>query len=89
MPVILAAVLGAVAGPAVGWLERHGVPRVGGAVLVLLGLVVIGVVIVLLVVGGISANSGDIRRRWTKRWTRSRVGWKTSASITRRASRRM
>src|SRR5215207_6656043 len=60
MPVITAAVLGAVAGPAVGWLERHRVPRVGGAVLVLLGLAAIGVLIFCLVVGGISANSGDI-----------------------------
>jgi predicted PurR-regulated permease PerM len=33
MPVILAAVLGAVAGPWVGWLERHGVRRAGGAIL--------------------------------------------------------
>ena len=32
MPVTLAAVLGAVAGPAVGWLEDHGVPRIGGAI---------------------------------------------------------
>ena len=38
MPVLLAAVLGAVAGPAVGWLERHRIPRIGGALLVLLGL---------------------------------------------------
>ena len=60
MPVILAAVLGAVAGPAVGWLERHRVPRIGGAILVLLGLVAIGVVIFCLVFGGISAQSGDI-----------------------------
>src|SRR4051794_15428830 len=60
MPVILAAVLGAVAGPGVGWLERHRVPRIGGAVLVLLGLVAIGVLIFLLVFGGISANSGEI-----------------------------
>ena len=60
MPVILAAVLGAVAGPAVGRLERHGVPRIGGAILVLLGLVAVGVLIFLLVVGGISAQSGDI-----------------------------
>ena len=60
MPVILAAVLGAVAGPAVGWLERHRVPRVGGAILVLLGLVAIGVLIFCLVFGGISAKSGDI-----------------------------
>jgi putative heme transporter len=60
MPVILAAVLGAVAGPAVGWLERHRVPRIGGAILVLLGLVAIGVLIFCLVFGGISDNSGDI-----------------------------
>ena len=60
MPVIAAAVLGAVAGPAVGWLERHRVPRIGGAVLVLLGLVAIGVLIFCLVFGGISANSGEI-----------------------------
>jgi putative heme transporter len=60
MPVILAAVLGAVAGPAVGWLEHHRVPRIGGAIIVLLGLVAIGAFIVLLVVGGISAQSGDI-----------------------------
>src|SRR5215211_3439758 len=60
MPVILAAVLGAVAGPAVGWMERHRVPRAGGAILVLLGLVALGVLVFCLVFGGISANSGDI-----------------------------
>jgi predicted PurR-regulated permease PerM len=60
MPVILATVLGAVAGPAVGWLERHKVPRAGGAILVLLGLVAIGVLIFCLVFGGISAQAGDI-----------------------------
>ncbi len=60
MPVIFAAVVGAVAGPAVGWLEGHGVPRIGGAILVLLGLVAIGVLIFCLVTGGISAQSGDV-----------------------------
>jgi len=60
MPVILAAVLGAVAGPAVGWLERHRVPRVGGAILVLLGLVAISVFICLLVFAGISDQSASI-----------------------------
>jgi predicted PurR-regulated permease PerM len=60
MPVILAAVLGAVAGPLVGWLERHRVPRIGGAILVLLGLVAIGVLIFSLVTGGVSEQSGDI-----------------------------
>ena len=60
MPVILAAVLGAVAGPAVDWLARHRIPRIGGAFLVLLGLVAIGALIFFLVVGGISANSAEI-----------------------------
>jgi predicted PurR-regulated permease PerM len=65
-PVLLAGVLGAVAGPAVGWLERHRVPRIGGAILVLLGLVAIGVVIFCLVFGGISAQSGDISAKLNK-----------------------
>ena len=60
MPVIVASVLGAVAGPAVGWLEGHRVPRIGGAILVLLGLVAIGVLIFLMVFSGLSAQSGDI-----------------------------
>jgi predicted PurR-regulated permease PerM len=60
MPVIVAAVLGAVAGPAVSWLERHRIPRLGGAILVLLLLVAIGVLVFCLVFGGVSANSGDI-----------------------------
>jgi predicted PurR-regulated permease PerM len=60
LPVILAAVLGAVAGPAVGALERRGVPRIGGAILVLIGLVAIGVLVFLLVFHGITAQSGDI-----------------------------
>ena len=63
MPVLFAAVLGAVAGPAVGWLERRRVPRIGGAVLVLLGLVAIGALILLLVFGGISAQAGDVSAR--------------------------
>ena len=63
MPVLFAAVLGAVAGPAVGWLERHRVPRIGGAILVLLGLVAIGALILLLVFGGISAQAGDVSAR--------------------------
>jgi predicted PurR-regulated permease PerM len=66
MPVILAAVVGAVAGPAVGWLERHRVPRLGGAILVLLGLIVIGVIVFCLVFGGISANSADISAKLNK-----------------------
>jgi predicted PurR-regulated permease PerM len=60
MPVILALVLGAVAGPIVGALERRRVPRAAGAGLVLLGLVLIGAAVFALVVHGISANASDI-----------------------------
>jgi predicted PurR-regulated permease PerM len=60
MPVILAGVLAAVAGPIVNLLERHRVPRAGGAALVLIGFVVLGILIFLLVVGGITSQSGDI-----------------------------
>ena len=60
MPVILAGVLAAVAGPIVNKLEQHRVPRAAGAALVLIGLVVIGILIFLLVVGGITSQSGDI-----------------------------
>ena len=88
MPVILAAVLGAVAGPAVGWLERHRVPRIGGAVLVLLGLVAIGVVIFLLVFGGISAQSGDISAKLNQALDKIQGWLTTSAWTTRRAPRR-
>ena len=75
MPVILATVLGAVAGPAVGWLERHRVPRIGGAILVLLGLVAIGVLDLLprlrRHIGPVGGHLGEDR---TRRWTRSRAG---------------
>jgi putative heme transporter len=60
MPVTLALVLGAVAGPLVGALERRGLPRGAGAGLVLLGLVVIAALVLALVLHGISANSSDI-----------------------------
>jgi putative heme transporter len=60
MPVILALVLGAVAGPIVGALERRRVPRAAGAGIVLLGLVLVGVVVFALVVHGITANESDI-----------------------------
>jgi putative heme transporter len=70
MPVLLAAVLGAVAGPGVGWLERHRIPRIGGAILVLVGLVAVGVLIFCLVFGGISAQSADISAKLNQALTK-------------------
>ena len=60
-PVLVAGVLAAVAGPGVSWLgRRYNVPRAAGAGLVLLGLLVLGVLLALLVIGGIVAQSDQI-----------------------------
>ncbi len=80
MPVLVAGVLGAVAGPAVGWLEGHRVPRIGGAILVLLGLVVIGVLIFCLVFGGITAQSDDISAKLNGALDKLR-GWLDDAGV--------
>ena len=80
MPVLVAGVLGAVAGPAVGWLEGHRVPRIGGAILVLLGLVVIGVIIFCLVFGGITAQSDDISAKLNGALDKLR-GWLDDAGV--------
>jgi putative heme transporter len=80
MPVILATVLGAVAGPGVGWLERHRVPRIAGAILVLLGLVAIGVLIFCLVFGGISAQSGDISAKLNQALVKIQ-GWLSDVGV--------
>ena len=72
-PVFVAAVLGAVAGPAVGWLGRHRIPRIGGAILVLLGLAAIAALIVLLVFGGIAAQADDISAKLSQGLEKLRV----------------
>jgi predicted PurR-regulated permease PerM len=85
MPVILAAVVGAVAGPAVGWLEHHRVPRIGGAILVLLGLVAIGVFIFLLVFGGISDQSASISAKLNQALDKIQ-GWLADVGVDRTQS---
>jgi putative heme transporter len=60
VPVVVGGVVATVASPAVTWLRGHGVPRALGALIVLLALAAIGVVILLLVLGGIVAESGKI-----------------------------
>jgi putative heme transporter len=59
-PVITAAVVAAVAAPLVSWAERHRVPRLVGAVLVLVGFILLSVATVVVVVGGITSQSGDL-----------------------------
>jgi predicted PurR-regulated permease PerM len=61
-------------------LERHRVPRIAGAILVLLALVAIGVLIFCLVVGGISAQSGDISAKADKSLDKIQ-GWLSDVGV--------
>jgi putative heme transporter len=60
MPVITAAVIASVAAPVVGWAASRGVPRPLGAALLLLSIVVLGVVLLLVIVGGITGETDDL-----------------------------
>jgi predicted PurR-regulated permease PerM len=60
IPVITAAILASVLAPLVRWLKRHGVPRGAGAAIVLLMIVAAGALIALLVLSGVSAESGEL-----------------------------
>ena len=59
-PVITAAVLAAVASPLVAWMNRHRIPRPLAAIFIMLGLIAVGVGLFLMVIGGITAEAGDI-----------------------------
>jgi predicted PurR-regulated permease PerM len=60
-PVVAGTIVAAVAGPAVTWLQRRGVPRAAGAALMLLLVLALTVVVFLLVVHGIIAQGDQIR----------------------------
>jgi len=60
MPVITAAVVASVASPLVGWLQRHHVPRPVGAVLLLVGLILLSAFVVYIVLAGITSQAGDL-----------------------------
>ena len=59
-PVIVASVVAAVASPLVAWFQGHHVPRILGAVLVMLGLVAIGIGMTVAVITGITGESSSI-----------------------------
>ena len=59
-PVIAATVVASVASPLVGWLARHRVPRLVGAILVLIAIVVLGGLVVFIVLAGIRSQLGDL-----------------------------
>ena len=61
IPVAVGAILATVAGPLVTKMHGHGVPRIAGAAIVLLAFLALGVLIFLLVVGGLSEQSSEIK----------------------------
>src|SRR3954447_3310734 len=65
-PVVLAAVVACVGAPIVGALKRHRVPRAAGAAIVVLGLVLVAGVVLVLVIGGITSQHGEISSAATK-----------------------
>lgn len=62
IPVLVGLVVSTVGSPAVSWMHRHHVPRALGALVVLLFVIAIAVLIVVLVVGGIRAQSDTIAK---------------------------
>jgi predicted PurR-regulated permease PerM len=60
IPVVVAGVIAAVAGPVVDWLKGHGVPRGLGALLVLLGIVAAGMFATFLILSGITSEASGI-----------------------------
>ena len=79
LPVIAAAIIAAVLSPVMGWLERHGVGRGLGTVILLLSLVVLGVLVVVAVMAGISSQTDDLTAHVGVRPARSRAGSRTWA----------
>ena len=59
-PVVAATIVATISMPVVAWLEQHRVPRLGGAAIVLVALVALGVLVFLAVLGGIKSQSAEI-----------------------------
>jgi len=60
IPVITATLIASVTAPLVNGLRRRGVPRAAGAALMLLAIVLLGAVLGVLVLGGITSQASDI-----------------------------
>jgi putative heme transporter len=60
IPVIVAAIIASVLSPVVDWLERRGLPRAAGVVVVFLALIGLGVGIALLIVSGVANQTDSI-----------------------------
>jgi predicted PurR-regulated permease PerM len=80
-PLIVAAVIAAVCGVAVDYLERHRWPRPAGAAVLMLALIAVAVLLAGLVLGGISSQASDIDAL-TSRAVDRVAGWAADLGIT-------
>jgi putative heme transporter len=78
-PVVAAAIVATVTMPVVGALSRH-LPRAASAALVLVGLVALGVVVLLVVLGGITAQNPDISQHASAAADKAE-GWLKDAGV--------
>jgi putative heme transporter len=63
LPLIAATVIAVVAGPLVSWLNGHGVPRVVGAILLLLALILVAVLVIYTVIKGITNETDGLKQQ--------------------------
>jgi putative heme transporter len=62
VPVLTAAIIAAVLSPVVGWLASHRLGRGGGAVVVLLGAILVGGLVVGLLIAGVASQAADLQK---------------------------
>jgi predicted PurR-regulated permease PerM len=72
--VVAAMIVATVAAPVVRSLTNHGLPRVAGAAIVLLGAVALAVLVVLVVIGGITSQTSEIGKHATEAADKA-AGW--------------
>jgi putative heme transporter len=60
VPVVTAAIIAAVLSPLVAFFQRHGLPRIAGTAIVFITVIVAALLMIWLVVGGITSQSGEL-----------------------------
>jgi predicted PurR-regulated permease PerM len=84
-PVITAAVVAAVASPLVRWLQSRGLARALGAILLMVGLLVLAVAVIVTVVGGITGQADELGTQLSSAKD-TLAGWLTDLGVDRDAA---
>jgi predicted PurR-regulated permease PerM len=80
VPVITAAIIAAVLSPVVGWLARHRLGRAGGAAVVLLGVIGLGVLVAVLLLSGVTSQIPELEKALRSAVTEIQ-GWLKDAGV--------